>query len=170
MPKTRNSHVSASSLRNFTFGVEDSLASTVGLLSGVASAGMGRSAVVITGLVLIFTEALSMGIGSFLSEMSVHQLTRHTDAPAKRTIHGALVMFFSYLVAGLIPLSPYTILEPSQALWFSILLSLIALFILGVINAYIAKIPMLYQGVRMLLLGGAVAISGIIVGYLLRLV
>lgn len=60
-------------IRNFVFGVEDSLVSTVGLLAGIAFAGVEAKTVVLTGAVLIFVEAFSMGVGSLLSEQSVEQ-------------------------------------------------------------------------------------------------
>ncbi len=60
-------------LRNFVFGVEDSLVSTVGLLSGVAAAGVETKTIVLTGVVLIIVEALSMAVGSYLSEYSVEE-------------------------------------------------------------------------------------------------
>ena len=157
-----------SAVRNFTFGVEDSLASTVGLLSGVASAQVGSQLIVLTGSILILTEAMSMGMGSFLSDLSVRQLTRHQDVPTRQSVSGGLIMFFSYLLSGLIPLAPYVFLRSQQALWLSITLSLIALFLLGVVNAAIAKIPPLRQGVRMLILGGIVAIGGVFIGNLLH--
>ena len=58
-------------VRNFTFGVEDSLVSTVGLLAGIAFAGVNAGTVVLTGAVLIFVEGFSMAVGSLLSEQSV---------------------------------------------------------------------------------------------------
>src|SRR3989344_7582377 len=97
----------ASILRNFTFGVEDSLASTVGLLSGVASAQVAASTVVLTGLVLVFTEAMSMGVGTFLSDQSAEEYEHHRDLSLSKSLPSALVMFFSYLIAGIIPIAPY---------------------------------------------------------------
>ena len=52
--------------RNFVFGVEDSLVSTVGLLSGISIAGVTNKTIIMTGVILIFVEAVSMGAGSFL--------------------------------------------------------------------------------------------------------
>ena len=64
IPKDSFAHYFSS----FIFGVEDSLVSTVGLLSGVAVAGVNRSGIFVTGVILIFVEAFSMGVGNFLSE------------------------------------------------------------------------------------------------------
>lgn len=158
----------SANLRNFTFGVEDSLASTVGLLSGIASAQIRPSTIVLTGLVLIITEALSMGIGSFLSDQSARQLLRHGQVSARSSISGAVVMFVSYLVSGLIPVFPYTVFAPPLAIYLSIFLSLISLFALGVINALLAHVSPLSTGLRMLVLGGCVAVSGVLIGGLLK--
>ena len=71
MSYSRISHRSTHSdtyLRNFIFGVEDSLVSTVGLLAGVAAGGVSSAVILTTGLVLIEVEGFSMGLGSFLTE------------------------------------------------------------------------------------------------------
>ncbi len=72
-------------IRNFVFGVEDSLVSTVGLLSGIAVAGIGRSDIVVTGVVLISVEVFSMGVGSFLSERSAEEYVLQHETTIKRS-------------------------------------------------------------------------------------
>lgn len=49
------------------FGVEDSLVSTMGVLTGVAAGTQSTYVVVLSGIVLIFAEATSMAAGSYLS-------------------------------------------------------------------------------------------------------
>lgn len=155
-------------IRNFTFGVEDSLSSTVGLLSGIASADVPTSTIVITGLILIFTEAMSMGVGSFLTEQSVEEFKFRRDLPLSKSLPGALVMFFSYLLSGLIPLAPYVFLSASSALFFSVTLSLLSLCLLGIVNSRLSRTPVTSHALRMLVLGGSVAISGVLLGRFLK--
>src|SRR3989338_159296 len=100
---------SISYFRNFIFGVEDSLVSTVWLLSGVAIAGVPRTTILLTGLVLIFVEAFSMAAGSFLCEYSAEGYVSGVDSPTKSNLISGVIMFFSYLVSGFIPLSSYLI-------------------------------------------------------------
>ena len=76
----------------------------------------------------------------------------------------AFIMFFSYFLAGFIPLFPYLIMAPELAIWISISLSLLALFFLGVIGAKISNINVLKSGLRMFLIGGAAIFIGVIVG------
>ncbi|MBI2870677.1 MAG: VIT1/CCC1 transporter family protein [Candidatus Omnitrophica bacterium] len=54
-------------IREFVFGIQDGLISTVGLLTGIQSATGSRPAVILTGLAAVVTGALSMATGSYLS-------------------------------------------------------------------------------------------------------
>lgn len=153
-------------VRNVIFGVEDSLVSTVGLLAGVAVAGVGSQTVLLTGVVLIFVEAFSMGVGSLLSEHSVEEYEAHGETPLRRPLGGAIAMLVSYLVAGLVPLAPYLFMEPKVAVWFSVLLTLLALFMLGALSARYFRSRVVRLGVEMLVLGGIAIALGIVVGRL----
>lgn len=149
-------------MRNFVFGVEDSLVSTVGLLSGIAAAGAPRASILLTGTVLIFVEAVSMGIGSFLSEDSVPIYVR--SRVAKRSWIGGLIMFVSYFISGFIPLLPYLFLAPHTAMWVSIGVALVALFGLGLLSARVSGKSIVKSAFKMFILGGLATIVGVVVG------
>ncbi|MBI2552552.1 VIT1/CCC1 transporter family protein [Candidatus Uhrbacteria bacterium] len=154
-------------LRNLVFGVEDSLVSTVGLLSGIAVAGTSRDTIFLTGVVLIFVEAFSMGVGSFISEHAVESYASKeskSNADHSHTKLGGIVMFFSYFVAGFIPLFPYMVTEVKRAFPFSILISLLALFGLGILTGKLFRLNIWSRGWQMLILGGIAIALGIIVG------
>ncbi|MEK7138341.1 MAG: VIT1/CCC1 transporter family protein [Patescibacteria group bacterium] len=150
--------------RNFVFGVEDSLVSTVGLLSGIASASVPKGTIFLTGVILILVEAISMAAGSFLSERSTEDLEAQHEVSPRKSIIGSITMFFSYLIAGIIPLLPYSFLEISLALPLSILFTLIALFVLGLFSAKISHTPILKSAIRMLVIAGIAILVGVIVG------
>jgi VIT1/CCC1 family predicted Fe2+/Mn2+ transporter len=157
----------ASYLRSFVFGVEDSLVSTVGLLSGIAIAGVSQSAIFATGIILILVEAFSMAAGSFLSETSAEEYEGH--ASKKVPILDGAIMFVSYVLAGLIPLLPYSFFVTDSAFEISIGLSLLALFILGMIGSMYTSSPKrnsFRRGLRMLIIGGVAIAVGIIAGRL----
>lgn len=156
-------------VRNFVFGVEDSLVSTAGLLSGIAVAGMARADIVVTGIVLVFVEAFSMGAGSFLSEWSAEEYRaagRHVAF--RRSLIGGAVMFISYLVAGFVPLVPYFFAERALAFPISVGAALAALFGLGLTIGRMVHQGLLARGMRALLVGGAAVVLGVLVGGLLR--
>src|SRR3989344_4898729 len=151
-------------LRNFIFGVEDSLVSTVGLLSGVAIAGAPEKTILLTGTVLIFVEAFSMAVGSFLTEHSVDTYLKQGEAEFRLPFIGGVVMFLSYFVSGFIPLGPYLLTDPDTAIKWSVGLSLLSLFILGVIGARLSSTKIWQSGLRMTAVGGIAIAVGIIVG------
>lgn len=154
-------------MRNFIFGVEDSLVSTVGLLSGVAAAGLNKTDIFLTGLVLIFVEAFSMGIGSFLSEDTTEDA--HIRSKVKgASIIGALIMFISYFLAGLIPLTPYILFKVQNAFVLSNVFSLTSLFVLGLISASLYKRPLFKLAIKMSVMGGIAILVGIFVGRLVQ--
>lgn len=154
--------------RNFIFGAEDSLVSTVGLLAGIASAGVQRKEIIISGIVLICVEAFSMSIGSFLSETETEESSRNYVKKNNNSIIASIIMLVSYIACGLIPLSPYFFIQTNHALLWSILVSIIALFILGITSAKILKINILKTALRMTILGGFAIGLGITVGLLMK--
>lgn len=153
--------------KSFVFGVEDSLVSTVGLLSGVALAGVASATVILTGIVLIFVEAFSMGAGEYLSEYETEEYQKQGEVSGRTSITASGIMFVSYLIAGFIPLSPYLLFDASfDALPYSIGASLVALFGLGLVGAHITKTSYLRHAIRMLGVGGAAILVGILAGQL----
>ncbi len=61
-------------IREIVFGFEDSLVSTLGVVTGVAAGTQSQFVVVLTGVVLIFVEGLSMAAGSYLSSKSAREV------------------------------------------------------------------------------------------------
>ncbi|MEK7184011.1 MAG: VIT1/CCC1 transporter family protein [Patescibacteria group bacterium] len=151
-------------LRNFVFGVEDSLVSTVGLLSGVAIAGVAEETIILTGIVLIFVEAVSMAAGTFLSEYAAEEYEQKREVSEGPSLKNGAVMFVSYFVSGFLPLIPYMLFETAVAFWVSIGVSLIALFLLGVLGAKVAHVNLMRNALRMLFVGGLAITVGVLVG------
>ncbi len=167
MLSSRSRRVSASYFRNFVFGIEDGLVSTVGLLAGIAAAGVTRSYILITGIILILVEAFSMAVGSFLAESSAEEY--EVGRPeARLAFWDGVIMFFSYLAAGFLPLAPYLIFSRGTAFWWSIIVSLTALFALGFIGAKISRVGWPGNSLRMLVIGGIAILVGVLVGNFLN--
>jgi VIT1/CCC1 family predicted Fe2+/Mn2+ transporter len=149
--------------RNFIFGVEDSLVSTVGLLSGITVTSAPTSSIIATGIILIFVEAFSMAVGAFLSEDN-STASNHSKKTHARIARGAFIMFISYFLAGFIPLTPYLLFSPGIAIYLSVILTLIALTILGLISARRNRDNPLRSSLEMLTIGGIATFMGIAVG------
>lgn len=145
--------------RNFIFGAEDSLVSTLGILFGIASAGeFNQHQIFLAGIIAIVVEATSMGAGSFLSESSAMEIDGDTKLSP---LTDGIIMFFSYFLSGFIPLTPYLLLEVGSAKYVSILFTLLALFILGYLPAKSPK-----SGLKMALVAGTAAGIGFLVAHI----
>ena len=161
-------------IRNVVFGVEDSLVSTVGLLSGIDIGHVPNSTILFTGIVFIAVEAFSMAVGSFLSEESVEEYevkengTAGTSKIGMTSAIGGTIMFVSFVVAGFVPLLPYLLSSGPTSLVTSIIISLVALGILGYISAKVTKAAPWKRTFRMLVLGGSAILIGAIVSFFVK--
>ncbi|MBI2443676.1 MAG: VIT1/CCC1 transporter family protein [Candidatus Magasanikbacteria bacterium] len=63
-------------IREVVFGMEDGMVSTLGALTGIAAASQQQFTVLLSGLVLIAVESLSMAVGSYLSNKSERDIDR----------------------------------------------------------------------------------------------
>lgn len=62
------------SIREIVFGMEDALVSTLGAITGIAAGTGSTYIVILSGIVLLFAEALSMTAGSYLSSKSAQEV------------------------------------------------------------------------------------------------
>ena len=155
---------SALYLRTIIFGINDSLVSTVGFLAGINVAGVPRSTIVLTGIIYATVEAFSMATGDFISEESAEEYESKSSVNNHSSIVAGVIMFISSVLAALVPLAPYLIFANGTALIVSAGASIIGLFIVGVLSARFSRLPVVWRGVRMAVLGGGSIIIGIIVG------
>ncbi len=155
---------SALYLRTIIFGINDSLVSTVGFLAGISVAGVPRSIIALTGIIYALVESFSMAMGDFLSEESAEEYMNKASVSNRPSVMAAILMFISCVLASLIPLIPYIIFTAGTALIVSVSVSVLSLFIVGMVSARFSRLPMLWRGVRMASLGGAAIVMGVAVG------
>ena len=154
-------------VRNIIFGVADGLVSTVGLLAGMGVSGTPRGTIILTGVIYAFVEALSMAVGSFLSEESV-DFRKHEKPWTLKPFIAGIVMFVSFAIASFIPLFPYTLAATSSALWASIAVSLVTLFavglMVGLFSHHVSRSRLFRLALKMVLLGGGAILLGVFLG------
>lgn len=149
------------------FGIEDSLVSTTGLIAGMAVATSGKDVVIIGALIAIAVEALSMGVGEYLSDDSIEEMNPNHRA-SRNAFKSGTLMLISYALAGLIPLLPIIILSYPLSLYLTVIFAFIGLFLLGYIKGKILHTSPLKGAIKILLAGGAATLLGIAVGVLLK--
>ncbi|MBI2592002.1 VIT1/CCC1 transporter family protein [Candidatus Saccharibacteria bacterium] len=155
-------------LRSTLFGVEDSLVSTTGLIAGLSVGANSNRLVILGGVVAIIIEAVSMGAGEYLSDDAVKGLDKIDRNTESASVSG-LLMFSSYLLAGLIPLTPILILDYPTSLITSVLAALATLFLLGYVKGRILRVSAFKGGLKILIIGGLATALGIIVGFLFKI-
>lgn len=150
--------------KNLMFGVEDSLVSTVGVLFGMASsASVNQKQLLLAGFIVISVEAVSMGAGAFLTESSVQEMDNKRKYKDSSFIDG-LIMFFSYFIAGFVPISAYLLLKNIEtAKYASLILTFTALFILGYLPT-----KRIRAAFRMTLVAGMAASTGFLVAEIFK--
>jgi len=216
---------SRSRIREFVFGIQDGLISTVGLLAGIQGATENNLVVIITGLTAMFSGAISMATGSYLSSgaqkdifdkelgdaeklaasepyiaaegllkalgeeglskeqsyrmVKVLLAERHVfmrtfqekvfglgSAEINQPFKAALVMGMSFVIGAIIPIVPFIAMGGVAALYLSVFLSAVTLFIVGAFKGYLAGQSMMLSGTKFF----AVAVSAGGLGYLIGLV
>lgn len=154
-------------IRSAFFGLQDGLVSTTGVVVGITAGVQDKAIVILASLVAVTVEATSMAAGQYSSEKAVHQMDktgRHSD----NLIVGALIMFISYLGAGMIPVLPVIILEPPQSAIISVILAFIGLFTIGYVKGLMIKEKPLRNALELFVIGGTATGIGLAVGYFLK--
>ncbi|MBI4438249.1 VIT1/CCC1 transporter family protein [Candidatus Uhrbacteria bacterium] len=172
MEKKTLRHEIVDSMREIVFGLEDSLVSTLGTITGIAVGTNSRYIVILSGLVLIAAEATSMAAGSYLStkrareaETLFHESQGHGE-PSEPThpVRAAAVMGIFYLAGGVVPLVSYFFLPVSQALIPAVAVTALSLFAVGVWAASFTRTSKIKSGVEMVVVSLAAALIGYAIG------
>src|SRR3990167_2109935 len=98
-------------LREIVFGLEDGMVSTLGAITGIAGATGNRSLVIISGLVIVAVESLSMAAGTYLSNKSEEQadgiINHRRRRISSKPVRDGIYMGISYIIGGSLALCSY---------------------------------------------------------------
>lgn len=79
--------ISSSLLREIVFGLEDGMVSTLGAVTGIASATGSQFSTLLSGLVVVSVESISMAVGSYLSNKSEKDTDNRKLFEEKEELH-----------------------------------------------------------------------------------
>lgn len=161
-------------IRQIVFGLEDGMVSTLGAITGLAGATQNRPIVIVSGLVIIAVESLSMAAGTYLSNKQEYNANNHglfgfRSRLFKHSNHptiDALYMGISYVLGGSIALLPYLFLSLKWAMATSILLVVISLFLVGILSGLITQTSKIKSAFEMVAVSLSAAVLGFLVGKL----
>ncbi len=73
-------------IKELVFGVQDGTLTTLGVVTGIAGAMVDSSIIILAGTVALVTEAISMGMGEYLSTKSEQEVYQHEIVLEKKEI------------------------------------------------------------------------------------
>jgi VIT1/CCC1 family predicted Fe2+/Mn2+ transporter len=111
-------------IRALVSNIEEGLVLTVGLLSGIAIAGLSHETIVLVGMVFVFVGGIAAASRYKLAHMRIPEY-------AATSTTACIMLGLLYIVAGIVPLLPYMVLPVSSAFTSSIVCSFAAAFIIG---------------------------------------
>ena len=163
-------HEKGSFLRDSVFAASDGLVTTFAVVAGSQGASLGPTVVLIMGFANLLADGISMSSGTYLgvkSEMEYMKAEGDGHAPEASPFKQGLISFFSFDVAGLIPLLPY-VFGLNNAFYISVLLVFVVLFTIGVLKGLFINKHWLKSGLEMLLVGGMAAVVAYLTGHILE--
>jgi VIT1/CCC1 family predicted Fe2+/Mn2+ transporter len=172
--RVRDHAALGNNLRAAVLGANDGLASNFCLMMGVAGARVSTSIVLLTGIAGLLGGACSMALGEWLSvtnarELALSQIDREIGAlepdpthvsvaSAGDALSAAGLSFLLFALGALVPLLPFSILPVQLRIAGSVVLSVAALFVLGVATSLFNGRSALYSGVRQTAFGVTAAL------------
>tara|TARA_Y100000310_G_scaffold209049_1_gene209680 strand:- start:1319 stop:1822 length:504 start_codon:yes stop_codon:yes gene_type:complete len=154
-------------IKDIIYGANDGIITTFAIVAGIVGAGLSTKIIIIIGLASLIADGFSMGTSNYLgtkSESAVlkneHRATWHIHP-----ITGAAYTFFSFILAGAIPLIPYIILDGDDNTFrYTFIVTLISLFIIGAARSIVTKRFFIATGLEMVTIGGVAAFIAFMVG------
>lgn len=154
-------------LRSALFGLQDGVVSTTGVVVGLSFGIESKAIIVLAAFVAVSVEASSMAAGQYSSEKAVHQLDK-TGKHKDNVVWGALIMFFAYLFAGMVPITPIVFFDQPFARIAAVVASFAALFVIGYVKGKLVDHSPLRSAVELFVIGSVATLIGIAVGLILK--
>jgi len=149
-------------IRDLVYGANDGIITTFAVVAGVAGGSLSHVAVLIVGAANLAADSVAMGVRNLVA-IRAHESALVADGrPEEETYpwkHGVATLV-AFVGAGALPLLPYMLpIADGLHLPWSALLTMAALFGVGVARAAVTRDRWWRTGLEMLLLGGVVAIA-----------
>lgn len=179
--RLRRSPGLGNNLRAAVLGANDGLASNFCLMMGVAGGGGSTTTVLLTGIAGLVSGSCSMALGEWLSvtnarELSLSQADRAIGAAAvepadpegsspEAARNAAVFSAALFGLGALVPVLPFGLLPVSARIYGSIVLSIVALFLVGVATSLFNARSSWFSGLRQVSIGAAAAVITYLAGW-----
>ncbi len=153
-------------IKTIIFGLQDGLVSTMGVITGIAEGSRDRFIILLSGLIVIAVESLSMASGEYISSKSEIELKKDLGKNPKTA---GWLMGVSYIIGGVVPVIPYIFINWPYSLYISIFATMFTLFAIGFLKSKFVKVNALKGGLEMLTIAGVSALVSYVIGYFGRI-
>lgn len=156
-------------IKDIIFGANDGIVTTFAVVAGSIGAGLSADVILILGFASLLADGFSMGAGNYLGSHSEREVAMASGEEYIKSVRKpALFTFFSFILAGALPLVPFaTDSENSFAL--AIVMTAITLFTVGaVLGAIVNHRHWFALGFEMLTIGGMAAAIAYFIGFVVK--
>jgi VIT1/CCC1 family predicted Fe2+/Mn2+ transporter len=146
-------------LKDLIYGANDGIITTFAVVSGVAGANLETRIVLILGFANLLGDGFSMGASNFLSIRSDEAARSADGRPPQEPfpMRHAAATFTAFVIAGTIPLLSFLAMPDGRMFQAAVVMTLLALFLVGSARALVTDRPWIRAGVEMLLVGSVAA-------------
>jgi VIT1/CCC1 family predicted Fe2+/Mn2+ transporter len=149
-------------LPDLVYGANDGIVTTLVVISSVAGAALGPTAILVLGFANLVADGFSMGTSNVLSLRSAIGGVRPSLRSASR--NGAAT-FAAFVLAGLVPLSAYLLpFAESDRFPAACVFAAATLFMIGACRSFFADRSWLAAGLEMLTLGAIASLVAYAIG------
>lgn len=162
-------------IRDIVYGANDGVITTFAAVAGVEGGALPTIAVIVVGVANLVADGLSMGVGNYLAIRANEGAREADNLPEEESqpIRHGVATFTAFVVAGAIPLLPYTWHSSSAVQGISsAIATLCTLFGIGAARGVLTRKDWRATGGEMLALGILVGVaaygSGALAAHVLR--
>jgi len=166
--------IKAGLVKAAVYGANDGIVTTFAVVAGVAGAGLEPRIILILGITNLLADGLSMGIGDYLGERAEADLLQKRHQSAQKLPYPiwmtGVTTFGAFLLAGAFPLLPYIWqalglpLELGQQLTASMIMTGVALFLVGSLRTVVTGGRWVHNGFLTLGIGALAATAAFFAG------
>lgn len=158
-------------IKDIIFGANDGIITTFAVVAGAMGASLSVKIILILGFSNLLADGFSMGAGNYLGSRSEREVIEAGGKDYRKSIiTPAVLTFFSFVIAGSLPLLPFILCDCSvESFMPAIITTAIALFVVGASLGYLVlHRHWFWWGFEMLFIGGIAAGIAYGIGYLVK--
>ncbi|MDP3953706.1 MAG: VIT1/CCC1 transporter family protein [bacterium] len=156
-------------IKDIIFGANDGIVTTFAIVAGAVGAGLSTQVVLILGFASLLADGFSMGTGNYLGSRSEQEVAQvNGEKYAKSVVVPAIFIFFSFIIAGSIPLLPFILGAKGDFALAAVMTGAALFFVGALLGELVLHRHWFAWGLEMLFVGGAAAGIAYGIGYLVE--